>query len=122
MELNLPPSYIEYLNKVFSEGELHVVSAPKVFNGYFKFFLKYKGDNIIRFEGNMYDSIFFLFYSEKSLLLHMIPLTKEQIVKLIRYYFIKYCTTQLEEIYEPHFKDLANFSSRYYEVRKDARI
>lgn len=123
MELNnIPPSYIKYLDKVFSEGEIHMVHTPKVYDGYFKMFLKYKGENILRFEGNMYDSIFFLFYNEKSLLLHMVPLTKEQIVKLIRYYFVKYHTTQLEEIYKPHFLDLANFSSRYYEVRKDTRI
>ena len=113
---NLPPAYVEYVNKLIENSSLTLVAKPDYYDSYLHAQVKTKdGTLLYGLQGGPYDSTQHLFYNKNLFMFHMIPLSDMQQKAFTKNLFIDNFANKIDSYLRGPYK--MNLDDRVIEVR-----
>lgn len=101
----LPPSYLEYIDKMVSECEVKVNEIP-TWDDSFDCQIVHGNDLVFGVQGNVSQETYFVFYGSKIFLFHMIPMSKEQQTVFTTQIFLRHFMKPIDDVYERQNADI----------------
>ena len=101
----LPPSYLEYIDKMVSECEIKINDIP-TWDDSFDCQIVHGNDLVYGVQGNVSQETYFVFYGSKIFLFHMIPMSREQQTVFTTQIFLRHFMKPIDDIYERHNADI----------------
>ena len=101
----LPPSYLEYIDKMVSECEVKINEIP-TWDDSFDCQIVHGNDLVFGVQGNVSQETYFIFYGSKIFLFHMIPMSKEQQTVFTTQIFLKHFMKPIDDVYERQNADI----------------
>ena len=101
----LPPSYLEYIDKMVSECEVKVNEIP-TWDDSFDCQIVHGNDLVFGVQGNVCQETYFVFYGSKIFLFHMVPMSKEQQTVFTTQIFLKHFMKPIDDVYERQNADI----------------
>jgi len=101
----LPPSYLEYIDKMVSECEVKVNEIP-TWDDSFDCQIVHGNDLVFGVQGNVSQETYFVFYGSKIFLFHMVPMSKEQQTVFTTQIFLKHFMKPIDDVYERQNADI----------------
>lgn len=101
----LPPSYLEYIDKMVSECEVKVNEIP-TWDDSFDCQIVHGNDLVFGVQGNVSQETYFVFYGSKIFLFHMVPMSKEQQTVFTTQIFLRHFMKPIDDVYERQNADI----------------
>ena len=101
----LPPSYLEYIDKMVSECEVKINEIP-TWDDSFDCQIVHGNDLVFGVQGNVSQETYFVFYGSKIFLFHMIPMSREQQTVFTTQIFLRHFMKPIDDVYERQNADI----------------